>query len=76
MRQTVTLALELEVVPCAVCGGPDVVTLGWLRDVALGVPGLFALATCRALGARTRVGALVWALRHRRKSGEGRAPRA
>jgi SAM-dependent methyltransferase len=46
----VTSALELETVPCPLCGGRDVATLAWLRDVALGVPGTFALARCRACG--------------------------
>jgi len=42
--------LELEPVPCPLCGGRDIVTLGWLRDVALGVPGTFPLARCRGCG--------------------------
>ena len=42
--------LELEAVPCPLCGGRDVATLGWLRDVALGVPGTFSLARCRGCG--------------------------
>jgi SAM-dependent methyltransferase len=43
-------ALELETVPCPLCGGHDLATLGWLRDVALGVPGTFPLARCRGCG--------------------------
>ena len=46
----VSAALELEPVPCPLCGGRDVATLGWLRDVALGVPGTFPLARCRGCG--------------------------
>jgi len=46
----VSAALELERVPCPLCGADDVRTLGWLRDVALGVPGEFALARCGACG--------------------------
>ena len=42
--------LALQVVPCPLCGGRDVATLSWLRDVALGVPGTFALARCRGCG--------------------------
>jgi SAM-dependent methyltransferase len=42
--------LGLHDVPCPLCGGRDVVTLGWLRDVSLGVPGTFALARCRRCG--------------------------
>ena len=42
--------LELEHVPCPLCGGRDLTTLGWLRDVALGVPGTFPLARCRGCG--------------------------
>jgi len=45
-----TVALELEPVPCPLCGGRDVATLGWLRDVSLGVPGTFPLARCRGCG--------------------------
>jgi 2-polyprenyl-3-methyl-5-hydroxy-6-metoxy-1,4-benzoquinol methylase len=46
----VSAVLELEAVPCPLCGGRDVATLGWLRDVALGVPGTFPLARCRDCG--------------------------
>jgi len=42
--------LALHDVPCPLCGGRDVATLGWLRDVSLGVPGTFALARCRGCG--------------------------
>ena len=42
--------LALHDVPCPLCGGRDVTTLGWLRDVSLGVPGTFALARCRSCG--------------------------
>ena len=45
-----TLALELEAVPCPLCGGRDVGILGWLGDVSLGVPGTFPLARCRGCG--------------------------
>jgi SAM-dependent methyltransferase len=45
-----TLALELEAVPCPLCGGRDIATLGWLGDVSLGVPGTFPLARCRGCG--------------------------
>ena len=45
-----TLALELEAVPCPLCGGGDIATLGWLGDVSLGVPGTFPLARCRGCG--------------------------
>jgi SAM-dependent methyltransferase len=47
---SVSATLELEPVPCPLCGGRDVATLGWLRDVALGVPGTFPLARCRGCG--------------------------
>jgi SAM-dependent methyltransferase len=47
---SVSATLELESVPCPLCGGRDVATLGWLRDVALGVPGTFPLARCRDCG--------------------------
>jgi SAM-dependent methyltransferase len=47
---SVSATLELEPVPCPLCGGRDVATLGWLRDVALGVPGAFPLARCRNCG--------------------------
>jgi 2-polyprenyl-3-methyl-5-hydroxy-6-metoxy-1,4-benzoquinol methylase len=46
----VSVALDLEAVPCPLCGGHDVATLGWLHDVALGVPGTFPLARCRGCG--------------------------
>ena len=42
--------LALESVSCPLCGVADVQTLGWLRDVALGVPGSFPLARCRRCG--------------------------
>lgn len=45
-----TAGVELEAVPCPLCGASEVVTLGWLRDVALGVPGEFPLARCCACG--------------------------
>jgi SAM-dependent methyltransferase len=47
---SVSATLELEPVPCPLCGGRDVATLAWLRDVALGVPGTFSLARCRDCG--------------------------
>src|SRR5207247_1808751 len=47
---SVSAALELEPVPCPPCGGHDGTTLGWLHDVALGVPGRFPLARCRGCG--------------------------
>jgi SAM-dependent methyltransferase len=47
---SVVAALELEPVACPLCGGRDVVTLGWLHDVSLGVPGRFPLARCRGCG--------------------------
>jgi 2-polyprenyl-3-methyl-5-hydroxy-6-metoxy-1,4-benzoquinol methylase len=42
--------LELERVPCPLCGGDDVVTVGRQHDVALGVPGIFSLGRCRGCG--------------------------
>ncbi|HEV8474139.1 MAG TPA: class I SAM-dependent methyltransferase [Methylomirabilota bacterium] len=42
--------LQLEAVACPLCGGREVDTLGWLHDVALGVPGRFPLARCRGCG--------------------------
>lgn len=42
--------LELEPVPCPLCGEDDVVVLHWARDVALGVPGRFPLSRCRGCG--------------------------
>jgi SAM-dependent methyltransferase len=45
-----TAALDLEAVPCPLCDGRDVDTVGWLADVSLGVPGRFALARCRQCG--------------------------
>jgi SAM-dependent methyltransferase len=47
---SVSATLKLQRVPCPLCGGRDVATLGWLRDVALGVPGRFPLARCRDCG--------------------------
>lgn len=41
---------ELEAVPCPLCDSLDVTEPVWLRDVALGVPGVFALARCKACG--------------------------
>ena len=46
----VALGFELEAVPCPLCGAADVPPVAWLRDVALGVPGEFALARCRTCG--------------------------
>jgi SAM-dependent methyltransferase len=43
-------ALELEPVPCPLCTALDVAPRAWLRDVALGVPGVFALARCEHCG--------------------------
>src|SRR5436309_13253554 len=51
---SVCAALELEPVPCLLCGGRDVTTLGWPPDVALGVPGCFPLGRCRRGGALER----------------------
>lgn len=42
--------LALESVPCPLCGARDIGRLATLGDVALGVPGLFALARCRRCG--------------------------
>jgi SAM-dependent methyltransferase len=41
------VALELETVPCPLCGGRAVVPLAWVRDTVLGVPGTFPLSRCR-----------------------------
>jgi SAM-dependent methyltransferase len=49
-RVPTSAALELEAVPCPLCGAREVDTLGWLHDVALGVPGRFPLARCRRCG--------------------------
>lgn len=46
----VTARFQLEAVPCPLCDAPDVRPRAWLRDVALGVPGEFALARCDACG--------------------------
>lgn len=42
--------LDLEAVPCPLCGTTPVVPRAWLGDVALGVPGRFALARCDTCG--------------------------
>jgi SAM-dependent methyltransferase len=47
---SVAVAFELETVPCPLCGARDVAPVAWLRDVALGVPGEFALARCQTCG--------------------------
>ena len=41
---------ELEVVPCPLCDGAELADPVWLRDVALGVPGTFALTRCKRCG--------------------------
>lgn len=46
----VAVAFDLEAVPCPLCGAAEVPPVAWLRDVALGVPGEFALARCRTCG--------------------------
>jgi SAM-dependent methyltransferase len=43
-------ALELEAIACPLCGAGRAVELCAERDLALGVPGLFALARCEACG--------------------------
>ncbi len=42
--------IELEVVPCPLCGSAEFTAGGRLRDLALGVPGEFHLASCDARG--------------------------
>jgi 2-polyprenyl-3-methyl-5-hydroxy-6-metoxy-1,4-benzoquinol methylase len=46
----VAARVDLEAVPCPLCDAPAVTPRAWLRDVALGVPGDFALARCTACG--------------------------
>lgn len=43
-------SLELQAVPCPLCDGDDFTDPVWLRDVALGVPGTFALTRCKRCG--------------------------
>ena len=45
-----TAALELETIACPLCGASQAVELCVERDLALGVPGRFALARCEACG--------------------------
>jgi len=46
----VSAVLELEAIPCPLCGAPDATLLCTEHDVALGVPGRFSLARCEGCG--------------------------